>query len=207
MPDPLPKIWNMPSSLSTKNVRYIDFHLSRPKIDYIQELERFDPVSRDQAPDFIFFKLRNISSAYKANSPDLMTITDGLLIVSQKFRDLLLRFDLGATQLFEVPLYEYDQKTRRPGTWYILHIAVKKHTVIPEKSENVREKPVKGFWGPTGYAEDVLAVHASSAVGEDLWADPHFSGRLFLSDRLKTAIKSEGLRFIHVPMRPCIVVE
>ena len=207
MPDPLPKIWNTPSTLDSRNMRNIDFHINRPVIEYIHERDRYDPVTRDKAPDYLFFSLRDLKAAYKSNLPDLMMITGRLLIVSQKFHDLLLRFNLGATSMFEVPLYEYDQKTLRAGTWYILHIAVQKPTVIPERSENVRESPTKGFWWASGPNNDVLAVRASSADGEDLWADPHFHDRLFLSDRLKTAIKAEGLRLVNVPMRPCIVVE
>lgn len=206
MHDSLPKIWNTPSTLDSRNMRNIDFHINRPVIEYIRERDRYDPVTRDKAPDYLFFSLRGLKAAYKSNLPDLMMITDRLLIVSQKFHDLLLRFNLGATSMFEVPLYEYDQKTLRPGAWYVLHIAAKKPTVIPERSENVREKPREGFWGPSGYDDDVLAVHASSAVGEDLWTDPNYSGRLFLSDRLKSAIQTEGLRLIRVPMRPCITV-
>ena len=210
MSDPLPKIWNTPSRIDSRNGRFIDFHINRPQIDYVNEVERHDPVSPDHAPDFIFFSLRDLKSSYKQKLPDLMSIISGILVVSQKLHDLLLQFNLGATSMFEVPLYEYDQKTPRPGTWYILHIAVKKQTVIPERSENVRESPTKGYWDPSANQDDVLAVHAGSAVGEDLWVDPYFYDRTFFSDRLKTAIdtakKTDGLRIMRLPFRPCIVV-
>ena len=210
MSDPLPKIWNTPSMIDSRNLRFIDYHMNRPKIDYVNEFDRRDPVSPDQAPDFIYFSLRDLKSSYKQKLPDLMSIISGILVVSQKLHDLLLQFNLGATSMFEVPLYEYDQKTLRPGTWYILHIAVKKQTVIPERSENVRESPTKGYWGARGIDDDVLVVHAGSAVGEDLWVDPYFHNRTFLSDRLKTAIdtakKTDGLRIMRLPMRPCIVM-
>ena len=210
MSDPLPKIWNTPSRIDSRNQRYIDYHINRPLIDYLNEFDRRDPVSSDQAPDFIYFSLRGLKSSYKQKLPDLISITDGILVVSQKLHDLLLQFNLGATSLFEVPLYEHDQRTLRPGTWYILHIAVKKQTVIPERSENVRESPTKGYWDPCANQDDVLAVHAGSAIGEDLWVDPHFHNRTFLSDRLKTAIdtakKTDGLRIMRLPMRPCVVI-
>ncbi len=206
MTESLLKIWNTPFGLDPENGRSINFHIDRKRLDYVREYQRLEFVSRDQAPAYLFFSLYDLKTSYKEKLPDLMVITSGLLIVSEKMRDILVQFDLGATQLFEVPLYEYDQKTQRPGKWYILHIAVTKNTVIPEKSENVFEKPIKGYWGPTPYGNDVLAVHANSAVGEDLWGDPHFSNRLFLTDRLKLALTTSGLRIIKVPMRPCVVI-
>ncbi len=206
MSESLPKIWNTPFMLDPENGRNIDFHIDRKQIDYVREYQRFDSVSRDQAPSYLFFSLSDLKTPYKEKLPDLMVITGGLLIVSEKMPDILVQFDLGATQLFEVPLYEYDQKTQRPGKWYILHIAATKNTVIPEKSENVFEKPIKGYWGPSAYDYDVLAVHANSAVGEDLWGDPHFKSRLFLTDRLKVALTTADLRIIKVPMRPCVVI-
>ena len=90
-------------------------------------------------PEYVFFKYRDHKEAYKAKLPDLMRITNGLLLISEKFRDLLAGFDMGTSLIHEVPLYENDQKTRRPGRWFILHITANKKTVIPGKSENVKQ--------------------------------------------------------------------
>lgn len=212
MSETLPKIWNTTFGDDLRNLRNIDFHIKRPKADYINkndyvlEFKRGDIVAPDQAPDYIFFDLRDLTEDYKSRTPDLFMITGGVFVASQRFRDLLIAHDLGDTQLFEVPLYEYDQKTRRPGSWYILHISAKKPTVIPERSEGIRERGTKGYWGPDPMKDDILAVHASAAVGADLWIDPHFWLRIFLSDRLTTTIKAAGLKVRHMPFRPCVVI-
>ena len=52
-----------------------------------------------------------------------------------------------------------------------------------------------------------LAARASSVAGVDLWADPILMERIFLSDRLKTAIdaakiKAKGFDFIAARVVP-----
>ena len=39
------------------------------------------------------------------------------------------------------------------------------------------------------------------------WQDPNLYFRLFLSDRLKRAIKEAGIKVRHMPMRKCVVVD
>lgn len=113
----LPKIWNTSKMLDTRNKRRIDCHIDRKKLDYIHEYGRGDVVSRQDAPDYIFFSLHDLPEKKKSVMLDIISIDNGLVVTSQAFHNLLSQFDLGDTQMFEVPLYEYDQKTRRPGTW------------------------------------------------------------------------------------------
>jgi hypothetical protein len=133
-------------------------------------------------------------------------ISGGVLVISKKFRDLLAGFDMGTSLIHEVPLYEHDQKTLRPGRWSILHITANKKTVIPEKSENVVEINRSGHWRSRIAQEDILSVRADASEGADLWIDAHYKGRIFLSDRLKSALKPAGIRVLKMPMRPCIVI-
>ena len=110
-----PRIWNTNFTDKTINGRNIDFHVDRPPLDYIHEFRRHDPAERDQAPDYIFFNLSGLREDYKRKLPDIFTITGGLIVISERFADLLRGFELGQTRLFEVPLFERDQKTPRPG--------------------------------------------------------------------------------------------
>ncbi len=128
-------------------------------------------------------------------------------MVSERFFDLLSTYNLGPTRFFEVPLLEYDQKTRRPGRWFILQILAEKPTLVPERSEGVTEASLKGHWEADPFGSGVLAVRATSSAGEDLWVDPVISHRIFLSDRLKTAIEEAKIVVRSMPFIPCIVVE
>ena len=134
----------------------------------------------------------------------MMSIRSGVIILSEKFHDLLSQFDLGDGRMFEVPLYEHDQKTLRPGRWFILHVAAQKQTLIPEKSENLESG--NGMWAVRLPNDGVLAVRASAAQGADIWLDPVLYNRLFLTDRLKSAIKQSDLKIRSLPMRPCVVI-
>ena len=212
MTDALPKIWNTTFTDHTINVRGLDFNITQSNVDrraacstaflYLDGI----PLPPDLVPDYIFFKYRDHPEDYKAKTPDLVMITGGVFVISEKFRDLLAGFDMGTSLIHEVPLYENDQKTLRPGRWFILHITANKKTVIPEKSENVKQIGETDHWYSPVAQMDVLAVHAEAAKGADLWIDPFFNGRIFLSDRLKSALKPAGLRVRQMPMRPCIVI-
>jgi hypothetical protein len=212
MTDTLPKIWNTNLFHQSSGIRNIDYKIkdSNPvRCDALSTSFLYPdgkPLPADLLPEYVFFEYQDQDEKYKANTPDLMRFTGGLLMISEKFRDFLTGFDLGTTLIHEMPLLDYDQKTRRPGRWFLLHITAHKNTVIPEKSENV-ERVNKGYdiWWPRN-SEFVLAVRADAAEGPDLWLDPNFHRCFFVSDRLKTAFKTAGLRVYQKAMRPCIVI-
>lgn len=213
MADALPKIWNTTFTDHTINLRSIDFHIVDGTVSREAACSTAFlypdgvPLPVDLVPDYIFFKYRDLKDDYKSKTPDLVMISGGLLAISEKFRDLLADFDVGTSLIHEVPLYEHDQKTRRPGRWFILHLTANKKTVIPEKSENVeRVAPGSAKWTSRIAQEDVLAVRADAALGADLWIDSDYRGRIFLSDRLKSALKPAGVRVLKMPMRPCTVI-
>ena len=210
--DALPKIWNTTFPSETVNIRSIDYRIPNSTLQRRVEGSRGfkwpdgQPLPSDLVPEYAFFRNTDPKEYDKIKVWDLMIIVNGLLLMSEKLRDLLLGFDMGTTLTYEVPLYKHDQKTLLPGRWFILHITANKKTVIPELSENVKEAlAVKGYWSPSG-ENDVLAVRADAAQGADLWIDPHFDSRLFLSDRLKSALKPAGIRVKKMPMRPCTVI-
>lgn len=213
MTDSPPKIWNTTFTDHTINIRNINYYIRDNTLQRrIAGSEGFlypdgKPLSGDLVPEYIFFDAKDIKDDYKAKTPDLVMITNGLLVISEKFRDLLAGFDIGTTLIHEVPLYEFDQKTRRPERWFILHITANKKTVIPEMSENVeRVAPGSAKWTSRIAQEDVLAVRADAALGADLWIDSDYQGRIFLTDRLKSALKPAGIRVLRMPMRPCTVI-
>jgi hypothetical protein len=212
MTDALPKIWNTTFTDHTINLRHINYRIPNETLQRrVEGSEGFlypngKPLPAELVPEYLFFAYRDSKEDYKAKLPDLMKITNGLLVMSEKLRDLLGGFDMGTSLIHEVPLYEYNQKTRRTGRWFILHITANKKTVIPEMSKNVEETFLgSGRW-KAARENDVLAVRASAAEGSDLWIDANFRGRIFLSDRLKSALKPAGIRVLKLPLRPCTVI-
>lgn len=207
----LPKIWNTTFPMTT-TLRKINFHLLDNGVQ-----NRSDASSKFLYPDgklllpgfvpeYIFFGLRDLSEEYRAKTPDWFKIMGGVHVISEKFRNFLSDFDLGANEIFELPLYEFDQKTRRSGRWFVFHIRETKDTLVAELSTGLEQRGMAaGFWrSRTG--DDVLAARASAAIGADLWFDLHMAGRIFLSDRLKISLKPAGIRADGLTLRPCIVV-
>ncbi len=211
MTDALPKIWNTAFPAETVNIRSIDYRIPNSTLQRRVEGSRGfkwpdgKPLPSDLVPEYAFFRNTDPKEYDKIRVWDLMMIVNGLLLISEKFRDLLLGFDMGTTLTYEVPLYTHDQKTLLPGRWFILHITAQKKTVIPELSEKVEQSLAGRSWSPSG-DKDILAVRADAAQGADLWIDPNFSSRFFLSDRLSSALKPAGIRVLKLPLRPCTVI-
>ncbi|NSX54331.1 hypothetical protein [Parasulfitobacter algicola] len=151
------KIWNTTFIMKTENSRHINYHSDREILAYADEYQDFIKVERNQAPEYLYFDLYDLKEKYKNSLPDIFKVQDAVIVISQKLHDLLQNFDLGETLLFEIPLYEYNQKDRRPGTYYILHIVEKKTAFVPEASKGVVEYPVGGIWKPN-IKDDILAV-------------------------------------------------
>ncbi|MBU3260094.1 hypothetical protein KPG71_08740 [Roseovarius sp. PS-C2] len=198
-PDDLPKIWYTRILQSTNVQLRMDFSIERDALEYKHDFILYRPVARKDAPTHLTLKRghERIASTCK----DAFIIIDGLLVISPKFRDVLTRFDLGRTGLFEVPIYQPDGETLSDyPPHYILHVAETKDCFVPEASEYVRQMIRYGETEPrpnapwaADFTRDRLAVRASAAEGVDLWAHPNLSERLFFSDRLKQAIEAAEL--------------
>lgn len=205
-----PIIWNTCIDMSA-NMRSIDYHVDgdwRVRALVSDTLgSGASSLPKEQVPDYIFFKLYDLRSSYKDNLPDLFMITGGIFVVSERFRDLLMAHELGATEFHEVPLYEYDKTTRRSGRWFLFSVIEKKPTLVPEQSAGINELPAKGIYRSDITKRTVLAVRAASAQGADLWQDPAIRSIVFLTDRLKCAIKEAGIKARRMRMHKCVVVD
>ena len=205
-----PIIWNT-SIDSTSNMRNIACPLDRDASAALAVATALrhgtSSLPKEQVPEYIYFDLSDLRASYKDNLPDLFKITGGIRVVSERFHDLLMAHELGASEFHEVPLYEYDKTTRRPGRWFFFSVIEKKPTLVPEKSTGINETPRKGIYRSDITQRSMLAVRAASAQGADLWQDPAMHETLFLTDRLKQAIKEAGIKVRSMPIRKCVVVD
>ena len=203
-----PKVWDTPFLGKTENMKDLNFKIEGERMAYLDKFYLYQPVTRDEAPDYIFFTYKS-PERYKSNLPDIFKITGGIVIISEYFYNLLQKFDLGETKLFEVPLYECDQTTRRPERYFILHLVASKTCFLPEHSKNVEEINNAGVWRRNNLleGEDTLAVSLDALEGVDLWVDPAINRRIFFSDRLKIAIKEYEIRATRMKIRPVKVIE
>jgi hypothetical protein len=207
----IPKVWNTPfiESSESRDINYIlhDNSLAN-RVALSRMIRDTDerPLPQHLVPEHFYFSQPDLTKDYRASTPDWGNIHDGLHLVSEKFRNLATDLDFGANEFFEIPLYENDHKTRRPTHWFLFHICETKDTLVAEQSTGLEQDGVAvGCWR-SQYGEEVLAVKASATTGVDLWVERRMAGRIFLSDRLMSALKAPGMQMGTLEFRPCIVV-
>ncbi|WP_164658340.1 imm11 family protein [Tropicibacter sp. Alg240-R139] len=218
-PDPaLPKIWFTRFMSETDSIQNLDFQIDYPpeidaaillkqQIEFIDASVGMRPIDQSRWSTFLFF---NKGLKIRENTADAFRIHNGLMIVSPRLRDVMAQFDLGTSQLIEVPIYKSEKK-KDPSRYpphYVLHVTEKKSAFVPEASEHV--KPIgphadtpqhpDTLWKRDIRGEDVPALRATAVNGADMWGDPKYKRRIFFSDRLKCAIdeakiKTQGLKF------------
>ena len=175
--------------------------------------QRWQAWSGDDVPLRLFFAPRR-SPKIPRSYQDAFKSIGAYITVSRKLRDVLVEFDLGRTQLFEVPIFGPDGRT--PTEYprhYILNVAETKNCFVPEASENVKQfvqldatEPAPDAPWVADDLTDRLAVRAIAAEGVDLWADTVFRRRIFFSDRLKQAIDAAGVTRRGLDLQEAIVV-
>lgn len=146
---------------------------------------------------------------------DLGPMRMGGILLSGRMIDLLSEFDLGATQVLELPMFEglgeplspssgvKEPDMSRPisGRWGMLHIREAKDAVIDEKCQDVGHS-VEAPWldyqmlsVSSRSSKTILALDSAIACeGADLWFDKRISMVPFISDRLRQAIEKADLR-------------
>lgn len=208
-----PKIWVSRFFGGSVQSLSFDWSTQGKKVDYVHAYWR-DQILADpiDAPEKIFPRRhKEIKSSLK----DAFTIVGGILIISPALRDILVEFDLGQSQLFEVPICA-DESGTPSGlpNHYALNVHEPRRTVIIELSDNI-ERPISpGRTEPAPNAKyvpqrwtEILPARADSAQGPDLWHDPRILSRFFMSDRLKQAIDAADLKVKGLDLYPARVFE
>lgn len=205
------KVWESQLLFDTRNVQMIDVHFPGAETkDLLRFQDRYDAVEDipvREYPAYIHFSLRDVPKKKKDNLPDIFQGELGLVFVSGAMHDLLTQYNLGRTRFHQVPLFEHDQKTPRPGRWYFMHFLENRKTLVPEASTGLRPVGRSGrIWKSFREEGDKIALNPAAAEGLDLWLDRSLRTGVFFSDRLKCAIKDAGLNARWLGFRPCKVV-
>jgi hypothetical protein len=148
-----------------------------------------------------------------ATIPDLTVINSNAIIVSGAMMDVLAEFDLGETQILELPFYHGmdvrpegarlpvfapDRARPFPGRWGLLHLLARKAAVVPEASLDFRSVGTRdeySQWRQNHTGRYRVALDPAKAwIGVDLWRDPHTPQFLYVSDRLRAAMIGAKLR-------------
>lgn len=177
-------------------------------IDYVRAYRERKPPPDHGYPLHLTTDQPYPSPDDKAPTPDFFKITDGLGVVTQRFHDVLKNFDLGDTHMIELPMYSHGHDAALPEKFYVLYVIKRDESFfIPEKSEKTRRAPLLGdpVWKPP-CDDGTVALRDGADVGIDLWADPILLGCVFVSDRLKRAMKAAKIKMKSFNPHPCLIV-
>ena len=119
----VPAIWRSPIFIGSKHIQPLDARRADGSwhTKAISDAQRlFKAIPKGEEPAFL--TLRKGLRLPSPQSADAMTIGGGYVVISQKLRDVLVQFDLGATRLFELPVYNgFRSHALGPAT--ALHVA------------------------------------------------------------------------------------
>lgn len=212
----VPVIWRSPILNGSKYIQTLyairadGAHLTKSVVD---ARVLFQDIPAGEEP--VYITLGKDMTPPTSKNADAMTIVGGFVVISQKLRDVLVQFDLGATRLFELPVYK-DAELTPSGLppHYMLHVCETKEGFVLEQSVGVErmhnaltgEPLPNGPWVFQGRNEsEEVAVAAATAKGVDIWGFANLRGHIFLSDRLKHAIDAANIKTQELTFHRCIV--
>ncbi len=125
-------------------------------------------------------------------------IAGNILVVSQQVAYVLNQFDLGASTLHPVQLFQADRVAAFPGNWFLVQIAARKAASEPEHSKGFRRPSFS--WnkslGKLRFSEDSkkeIYLDLFVFTGSDIWIDPRLGSSLFVSQPLMAALSAENV--------------
>jgi hypothetical protein len=124
---------------------------------------------------------------------DVFTVS-GYFVITGELIGIFSQMDLGDGGLVPLPFYEADLVTPLTQQFFILNVGARKDTFLPEASENAREfmldlETGKQLWNVNRSKPDGVVALATTALdGPDLWVEEAVSRKLFVSDRLGSAL-------------------
>lgn len=125
--------------------------------------------------------------------PDVFFIANRLLFVSERFKNLLRDFQLGATQFFPVNVLERDQETLvKSGPFYLMNYTEFRDVAVPEQISNARKVGCR--FSVTDLKAAPVVVRPERLDGLDFALDPVVFNLAFFSDRLIKAIKAAKIK-------------
>lgn len=186
-------IWCSNFLYNSRTVRNLDYQLAdnvlERRVEGSARLKNGQPLFENDIPQIIFCVLTTKGEKL----PDVFRITNGLLLVSERFKNLLQDFELGATQFFLVNVLERDRETPvTTGPFYLMNYTEFREIAVPEQIESARETGAR--WMVVDIKAKPVFVRPEHLDGLDFALDPVVFNLAFFSDRLVKAIRAEKIR-------------
>jgi hypothetical protein len=140
-----------------------------------------------------------------------VTAVAGYMVITGELIDLFKGMDFGDGGLVPFPFYEADLQTPLEQQYYMLNIGARKDTFLPEESGDVRKFMLdldtgQQLWNVNETKSDgVICLSNSALEGPDLWVEETVRKKIFMSDRLGTAL-SNTQHAAEWRLMPCQIV-
>ncbi|EFO30606.1 hypothetical protein TRICHSKD4_4201 [Roseibium sp. TrichSKD4] len=165
------------------------------QMQYFYRYRRADKLKREELLEAAYVFDEKRWSKVK----DLFAL-EGFYAVKGKLAEILKQFDLGGTDLVEFPIYQADKTTQLPGPYYFLNLGSRKDSFLIEKTNGARllgrhAQTGEEVWGgPMVPKDGDVAVSSAALEGADLWVEPKYTGKIFISGPLHDAIEAARLK-------------
>ena len=195
---------------SSATSKPLNFHAEPDTLETgkkISDVFLYDHGTLDTVPKYAFFNKEGYPEKRKTSLGHYMTILGGVTVVSGELKRVLEQFELGATAFYPLPLFEYDQRTRRLDELFILYVAETKDTVVSEQSMGVRSVGTSEFFRPK--SDSLVALNKNACSGADLWRERRMRDDWYFSDRLHKALQDSQLldaKPAVLTFKPCKII-
>lgn len=127
--------------------------------------------------------------------------TGSFALISEQCANVFQSFDMGGGNFYPVDLFEADQITPLPGTWFAINFGNIKSCFSVEHS--TKYTPIPGRkWAPKATFSDFdLAFDSAALKGPDVWVDPILFQTFCMSNRLIAALSEADLLENFEPVR------
>lgn len=126
---------------------------------------------------------------------DVFVVQARTTIVSSRFRDVLLQFDVGNTRFYEATI-EKRNGDLFEGSWFVMNDTERKDALIPERS-NVRpfsHVSLGSTHVKVGINKPDYTVSSIANDGVDMWREARLRDGVFFSDQLAEAFKAAKVK-------------
>ncbi|WP_299472555.1 DUF1629 domain-containing protein [uncultured Roseibium sp.] len=194
------KVWTSEAWANSLYIKWISFESSPHEVAMAQRCRRGEFIDPSWFPYRVFQDHKN------ATLNHVSLIQSGLVLVSERFGELLRSFEFGNNQLVETELYDPTRSIKREGRFFILNVTEKKAgCLVYEESAGPFSGKANTGYLTSGVGYDGIAVREMNSIGGvDLWMDPILKMTPFFSGPLGDAIKKG--KFGRTGLKPCVVL-
>ena len=198
------------SGIGGANLGYVGkIQTDRQLLDFKKKFFGSEPLSEEDWIEGYYAKFGRRGSTIVKDLRDVCVIPPGLQLISQRCLDLLQDFETGKAEFRKMPIYGPDAESPLSQSYYTIRLLEKPALMVAEESVGLLDCwPGEGRWQwPGGGRADKIALRIPAGFTLDIWIDRQLPNWVFVSNRLKEAIKENGIKGYQLSFKPCRLLQ